>query len=295
MTGPERGFLLLCSRLGDPARKCLTTAQFRKLRTRIASFPAPEEDRDLNENDLKILGYGAEDAVRILTLLSEEDRLDRYLHRAEQLDCHPLTPFSGLYPRILEERLGLDAPAVLWYRGNPELLRSPAIALVGSRDLLPENEAFARKAGTQAALQGFTLISGNARGADRTAQDACLDSGGQVISILADALTDHVPVERILYLCEDSYDLPFSPIRALSRNRLIHAMGQATLVAQSSLKTGGTWDGSVKNLRFGWSPLWCFADGRESTRLLLQMGAKAIRTEGLQNLSALSREEIRLF
>ena len=91
----------------------------------------------------------------------------------------------------------------------------------------------------------------------------------------------------MLLLCEDSFDLNFSPIRALSRNRVIHAMGRITLVAQSSLKTGGTWDGSVKNLRFGWSPLFCFNDGQESTALLLQMGAEAVTIPDLRNLPAL--------
>ena len=287
MTGPERGFLLLCSHLGDPERKPLTTAQFRKLTRRMRLAEKPDEDRDLLPADLKTLGYGTEDAKRILSLLSEEDRLDRYLRRAEKANCHPLTPFSGHYPKALEDRLGDDAPSVLWYRGDVTILDKPGVSLVGSRDLLPENTAFAREAGTQAARQGFVLISGNARGADRTAQDAALAAGGQVVSVLADALTDHGPEERMLYLCEDSFDLGFSPIRALSRNRLIHAMGRITLVAQSSLKTGGTWDGSVKNLRFGWSPLYCFDDRRDSTRLLMQMGAEAVTDADLNNLSAL--------
>lgn len=295
MTGAERGFLLLCSHLGDPDRKCLTTAQFRRLTQRMRTARMPEEDRELRADDLKALGYGDADAQRIVALLSEEERLARYLRKAARQDCHVLTRFSGRYPRILEDSLGDDAPGLLWYRGDPELLGAPMISLVGSRELLPENRLFARDSGTQAACQGFTLVSGNARGADRTAQDACLSSGGNVVSILADALTEHLPGDRMLYLCEDSFDLGFSPIRALSRNRLIHAMGCLTLVVQSSLKTGGTWDGSVKNLRFGWSPLYCFEDGRESTRLLVQMGADSIERKDLCDLSALTGRSPRLF
>ena len=79
MTGPERGFLLLCSHLGDPERKCLTTAQFRKLTQRMRMALKPTEDRDLLPSDLKELGYNSAEAKRILSLLSEEDRLDRYL------------------------------------------------------------------------------------------------------------------------------------------------------------------------------------------------------------------------
>lgn len=295
MTGPERGFLLLCSHLGDPERKCLTTARFRSLILRMQNAEKPNSDRDLLPSDLMAVGCGPEEAAQIIRLLSEEDRLDRYLRRAELAGCHPLTPFSGHYPRDLEQRLGHDAPAALWYRGDMSLLDGPRIALVGSRDLFPENAHFAHSAGAEAAKQGFVLVSGNARGADRTAQDAALAAGGRVISILADALCNHVPGDRTLYLCEDSYDLGFSAQRALSRNRLIHAMGKITLAAQSNLKNGGTWDGCVKNLRFGWSPLYCFDDGRESTRRLCQMGAQAAATGDLADLNALCREELRLF
>jgi DNA processing protein len=246
-----------------------------------------ENDRDLKAADLKALGIREDMAHRILALLEEEERLDRYLARAAREDCHVITLFSSRYPRVLEERLGLDAPALLWYRGDPSLLEGQRIGLVGSRELEPANASFAHRAGIQSAMQNITLVSGNARGADRTAQDGCLEAGGKVISVVADELNRHSPRERLLYLSEDSFDLEFSTQRALSRNRLIHCLGFATLVAQSSLKHGGTWDGSVKNLRYGWSPLFCYADGTESIRLLCQMGAEPITEEALQDLEKL--------
>ncbi len=287
MTGAERGFVLLCSHLGDTERKCLTTAQFRRLRQRMARAQAPQDQRELTTADLCHLGYSQAEASQMTHLLSEDLRLEHYLRRASASNIRLLTPFSGAYPRVLEARLGDDAPAVLWVRGDLELLAAPKISLVGSRMLREANHNFAQEAGFQAARQGYCLVSGNARGADRTAQDACLAAGGRVLSVLPDSLVSHTPRENTLYLCEDSFDLPFSPLRALSRNRLIHALGQITLVAQSSLKTGGTWDGSVKNLRFRLSPLYCFADGQESTRLLTQMGAQAISREALADFSAL--------
>lgn len=289
MTAGERGFLLLCCHLGNPDRRPLTPAQLRKLTSRVRSAPAQTDLREMEPRDLTALGYGMEEARRIVALLEEDALLDRYLAKAAKHGCIPITRVSPDYPAILRKRLGADAPGCLWARGNVSLLQKPAIALVGSRELHRENAAFAREAGIQAARQGFTLISGNARGADQTAQDACIGAGGTVISILADRLTDHVPLEHTLYLSEEGFDLDFSPQRALSRNRCIHALGQLTLVAQSSLQTGGTWDGSVKNLRFGWSALYCFADGSESIRQLVQMGAQEIDSTALSDFSALPR------
>ena len=291
MTGAERGFLLLCCHLGNPERRPLTVAQFRKLSRRVREAEKAPGDRELALSDLTRLGYGKPEAEQILSLFSEEDLLDRYLRKAERAGCIPLTPLSPGYPRRLWEALGDDAPACIWARGDLSLLQKAGIALVGSRDLHPKNREFARQTGLEAAKQRLVLISGNARGSDRTAQEAALAANGKVISILADRLTDHEPRENLLYLSEEGFDLEFSAQRALSRNRCIHAMGFAAIAAQCSLRTGGTWDGSVKNLRFGWSPLYVFADGSESADLLTEMGAIKIGFEDLKDLRNLPSPE----
>ena len=203
MNGREKGFLLLTSHLGDPERPVLTTAQFRTLADRVSHAGNTMEDRELTVPDLTALGYGRDMAARILRLLSEEDLLHHYLTRGRRLDCVPVTRVTENYPRILRQRLGTDSPGTLWAKGDLTLLNAPAIALVGSRELLPENHAFAQAVGRHAAEQGLTLVSGNARGADRAAQDACLAAGGSVISIVADELWKHRPAEKVLYLSEE--------------------------------------------------------------------------------------------
>jgi predicted Rossmann fold nucleotide-binding protein DprA/Smf involved in DNA uptake len=293
--GPERGFLLLSCHLGNPDRRVLTTPQLRTLGQRMQEFPIPTEDRDLEDTDLIVLGYSRDMALRILSLLDEEDLLDRYLAKAWQSDCLPLCRVSPLYPDVLKARLGLDAPGCLWAKGDLSILNSPKISLVGSRDLSPVNEEFAREVGRQAALQGYTLVSGNARGADRTAQEACLDAGGRVISIVADSLAQKSLKDRVLYLSEEDFDAEFSSQRALSRNRCIHALGEKTFVAQSACQQGGTWDGTVKNLRFGYSPVFIFADRSPAAVQLTQMGANTVSLTDLQDFSALMPEQTQLF
>ena len=287
MTGAERGFLLLCSHLGNPERRPLTAPQLRKLSRRVRDREKAPCDRELEASDLTALGYAPWEAAHILTLLDEADLLERYLAKAAKFGCVPLTRLTPGYPRRILEALGDEAPGCLWARGDLSILNKPGIALVGSRDIHPENERFARQVGTEAARQGLALISGNARGADRIAQNACLAAGGQVISIVADALTDHTPVRNVLYLSEEGFDLEFSAQRALSRNRCIHALGLSAIAAQCTLGTGGTWDGSVKNLRFGWSPLYVFDDGSDSAELLVQMGAVKADFADLKNLRKL--------
>lgn len=295
MNPRERGFLLLTSHLGDPQRRVLTPPQLRVLAQRVKTGDSPGEDRDLTVEDLLKLGYGRELAGRIWELLEEEMVLDHYLSRGRRAGCTPVTRVSPGYPAILRHRLGLEAPGCLWAKGEISLLDTPTISLVGSRELREENRLFAQAVGYQAARQGLTLVSGNARGADRAAQDSCLAAGGRVISIVADELENQPLTENVLYLSEDGFEEPFSPLRALSRNRCIHALGRMTFVAQATLDKGGTWDGTVKNLRFGWSPVACFADGSEAMTQLEQMGAYLIDPAVLEDLRDIAQPEKTLF
>ena len=295
MRPQEAGFLLLTSKLGNPERRCLSAAQLRVLAQRMQAAERPESDRELDYLDLVALGYGEEMARRIVALLEEKELLEFYLHRGEKRGCVPLSRVNQRYPKDLRLRLGLDAAGCLWAKGDVSILEMPKVALVGSRDLLPENRQFAEEVGRQAALQGYALVSGNARGADRAAQEACLAAGGWVISVVADELEKQPIRERMLYLSEDGFNEEFSTARALSRNRVIHGLGCKTFVAQCSYQKGGTWDGTVKNLRFGWSPVFCFRDGSAATELLAQMGAELVEIEDLSRLESLQKSEMSLF
>ena len=297
MTGAERGFLLLCGSLGRQDRPVLTLRQFRLLGRRALMENQPSLDGEVTEKLLLDWGYEAPMARRILGLLSQERELDRYLARAEELGIGVLTRISQDYPEELRRTLGQEAPAVLFYYGNPALFLGRRISLVGTREPEAADVAFAREAGTQAARQGYTLVSGNARGCDREGQRACLAAGGRVVSFLADSLAERrkEASEGVLYCSEDGFDEPFSAQRALSRNRLIHALGEKVLAVHPRLGVGGTWAGCAENLKRGWSPIFLMADGRPGTAALLERGAAAVTREELQDLESLTMGQTRLF
>lgn len=273
MTAAERGLLLLCSRLGDRTAHPLTLTQFYILRMQLGELVPPDREARLTVQALRDAGIGTALAARMMALLSRESVLELYLSRAARFGIGVVTRLSPYYPDALEEKLGKLAPPVLYCRGDVRLLSEKCVGVVGSRQLLPKGRDFARKAGTLAAQEGYTLVSGNAQGADRTAQEACLRAGGSVVVFTPQELTELAPQERVLYCSEDGFEEPFSAGRALARNRLIHALGEKTLVAQSSLERGGTWHGSAENLKNGWSALYVCEDGSEACGRLCAMGA----------------------
>lgn len=287
MRAPELGFLMLSSHLGVPGRDILTVSQLRQLAVAMKNAEADDPDRPLCEGDLIRAGFDMIFARRIVTLLESEETLTQYLSGADTFDCVPMTWAGVNYPGILRMRLREDAPGCLWARGDVSILDSPRISLVGSRELNPVNARFAEALGYQAARQGFALVSGDARGADRTAQSAALDAGGSVIAVIADDLRKSVPNAHMLYLSEDDFDARFTSARALSRNRVIHALPQATFVAQCALHTGGTWSGSLRNLKKHYSDLFVFDDGSEAAAALCDMGAKPCTMDDLQDINSL--------
>lgn len=285
MNSREEGFLLLTSHLGNPRRHPLTVPQLRELARCVMRSSRPqEENRELQKEDLVAFGCAEETAGRVIALLNERPLLYDYIEQGRARGCVPLSRVSPSYPVRLRQCLGIDAPGCLWARGDLSLLNRPAVALVGSRDLWAPNAEFAQQVGYLAAQYGLVLISGNARGADQTAQESCLQAGGSVIVVAADSISRPRLRDHVLFISEDGFNEAFSAQRALSRNRLIHSMAQVTFVAQCSNGVGGTWDGTCRNLRGRWSPVCCFPDGSAAVARLYQMGAHLVKAVELHHI-----------
>lgn len=279
MSAAARGWLLLCADLADGARP-LTSAQLRELRLHLrrSERRTDDPDRPLRVEDLRLAGLDEEGAARVLALLERETALDAYLESARIFGIRPLTLADPEYPARLRRRLGLDAPPVLFCRGNLGLLSRPTVSLTGSRVLDEASEAFATAVGRLAAKEGKVLVSGNAVGADCAAQSACLQSGGAIVAVVPGELENCVPkTDRELYLCQTGWHLPFTVWRALERNRLIYALSGHALIARSGVR-GGTFSGASDALARGLCPVSVRDDGSAGSRALIALGASPVQT-----------------
>lgn len=284
MTGAEKGILMLCCPLGSEAETVLSYRQFYGLRKRMETLSCPA-DKDLTESDLRCLGISSKTASQILRLLDRERQLDAYLAGGWQREIYPLTRLDPAYPYILEQKLQDIAPPVMFCKGNPEILKMPCISVVGSRRIRETNRQFACRVGELAAREGYAIVSGGALGADSAAQEACLHNGGNVIVFTPGRLDKTKEHPHILYCSESGWEIGFSAQRALSRNRLIHAMGNKSVVAQCSYGHGGSWRGAEENLRNRYTPLFVYWDGSRGAMGLLEQGA--VEVTELNSLSEL--------
>ncbi|MBS0233058.1 MAG: DNA-protecting protein DprA [Proteobacteria bacterium] len=117
---------------------------------------------------------------------------ERELETAERLGAAALFTVEAGYPSLLAQ---IDAPPPMVYvKGNLELLKRPAVAIVGSRQCSAAGVQLTRLFTTQLAGVGFVIVSGLARGIDRAAHEASLKSG--TIAVLAGGIDWIYPPEH---------------------------------------------------------------------------------------------------
>ncbi len=300
-TEAEICLLLLYALPGQNLRESL----YRKLFRAFAALgdgnrsPEAQVDRDA----LCRLGCSDWEAEEILYRLDQRDLLDAYLRNLWAKGIEIVTRISTDYPHKLRMTLGDRAPLVLYCGGNTNLFSTECISLVGSRQLREKGKAFASTAGDRIAALGYTYCSGGAAGADTLGYRAATNAGGNALVFVADSLEDcmhrrmyqgTLDEGRLLLVSEYGFDQAFSPQRALSRNRLIHAMGEKTLVAQSDYGVGGTWNGTLENLKHGWSPVLVCSEEPEDpgTRGLIERGGTPVLTEELCSLDCLGDQQM---
>jgi DNA processing protein len=148
-------------------------------------------------------------------------------------------------PALLDDRA---PPAVLGARGQLALLHGDAIAIVGTRRCSDDGAEIARGLGRGLAVAGVTVVSGMALGIDSAAHEGALAAGGATIAVLAGGADVVYPArKRRLYdaIARDGLilaELPPGtgprPWMFPARNRIIAALGGATVVVEAAQRSG---------------------------------------------------------
>ena len=98
------------------------------------------------------------------------------------------------YPERLKEIY--DPPLVLYVRGDPEVLKQPGIAVVGTRHPTPYGSGMAERLATDLASQGLVIISGMARGVDTASHRGAITAKGKTIAVFGTGVDVIYPKEN---------------------------------------------------------------------------------------------------
>lgn len=165
--------------------------------------------------------------------------------------CEPVNEMSGM-------------PLGLWLRGGgnlADLLRS-AVSVVGSRACTPYGETVATELGAELGEAGYTVVSGGAFGIDAAAHRGGLASRTPTVVVLAGGVDEPYPAahrplfDRIAERGAVVSELPPGQrptrMRFLSRNRMIAAMSQGTVLVEAAVRSGGrntvTWANCLRRV-----------------------------------------------
>jgi DNA processing protein len=274
--------LLLTTGLGDADREPLSPSRYWHL---LDAVPEPAELLGNAADDLaRRTGLSHDDARQVERLLAGATNLAFALERLERQGFVPLTPFDEGYPARLRERLGKQAPPVLFTVGERGILSSEGIGIVGSRAVTPDGAEVARAVAERAVAEGLAVISGGAGGVDQEAMSAARTSGGRVVAYVADSLqrrvrepeTRRAVAEGVVCLATPyGPSAGFSAANAIGRNKLIYASARITLVVACDLERGGTWAGATEALGRGnrTVAVWVGPEGGPGNATLLERGA----------------------
>ena len=185
---------------------------------------------------------------KVLEYLRNPDwkEIDRELRCLERPDHHLLVLSSPRYPPLLKQIA--TVPLGLFVRGDPDVLMTQQVAVVGSRKPTIDGRNEARYFAAELAEQGITVTSGLAQGIDAEAHGAALAQQGRSVAVLGsglDCIYPKVNAGIADKICEDGAlvsEFPLSwrpfPGNFPRRNRIISGLSSGVLVVEATRKSG---------------------------------------------------------
>ncbi|MCB1923186.1 MAG: DNA-processing protein DprA [Gammaproteobacteria bacterium] len=159
---------------------------------------------------------------------------------------HLLTITDPDYPRRLRELP--NPPTALFLHGDAELLQTPQLAIVGSRNPSTGGRNTAREFAAHLARCGLVVASGLAAGIDSAAHEGALDADGLTLAVTGTGLdrvyparnrelAHHIAINGLL-LSEFPTGTPPLPANFPRRNRILAGLTLGTLVVEAALNSG---------------------------------------------------------
>ncbi|MHC1705887.1 MAG: DNA-processing protein DprA [Bacteroidales bacterium] len=238
--------------------------------------------------------YGIEyKEIEDLKKAKSELASNAFLAESLNSEGYELIPISSPeYSKTLKENLkAAHAPALLYVKGNNQIMQEKSIAIVGSRNATDKSLEFTDNIAKLASKEYKVIVSGFAKGVDKQALDSAINYKGQSIIVLPQGIMTfgsgfkkyykQIVDGDVLVLSTFFPKAPWKAELAMARNPIIYGLASEIYVAESSDK-GGTWSGVVDGLRKNRKIFVRKPDSNENNanNLLIQKGAIAVDFNG---------------
>jgi DNA processing protein len=179
---------------------------------------------------------------------SETEAAASYIKSLRQQNINYTFPGDPCYPEAFYKMK--EPPLFLEYQGAAFWMKTNFVAVVGSREFSPLTQQW-MKTHLPSFIEGLSIgiVSGGARGVDQWAHLLSVKSNQPTVIVLPAGLQELYPsnlsdfaqpsvTNQVCFLSEFEKHQKIHKSHFYFRNRLIAALGQITLVTQSSLKSG---------------------------------------------------------
>jgi DNA processing protein len=216
-----------------------------RMRALLEHFGSADLAWQATPEALEAVGLGPK-IIDTLLHVRSSGLLERVWDYVQMQDIGVLTWEDPDYPRRLKE---IDQPPpVLYLRGNLVDEDQWAVAIVGTRRITAYGRQITEEIAGSLTVNGITIVSGLARGADAIAHQAALRNGGRTLAVLGNGVDRVYPpehrslAEQIMAHGALISDYPpgtapeaanFPP-----RNRIISGLAQAVIIAEAGEKSG---------------------------------------------------------
>ncbi|MCK5898580.1 MAG: DNA-processing protein DprA [Methylococcales bacterium] len=193
---------------------------------------------------LKTLGLSA----KIISGLKNPDwaKVEKDLAWLAVENNNVLTLEDAFYPQQLKQIP--DPPPLLFMRGQKQLLSSPQIAIVGSRNPSTEGRRIAYDFAYDLANKGYTISSGLALGIDACSHEGALNATGNTVAVAGTGLDRVYPashktlateiVNKGVMISEFPPGTNAMAANFPRRNRIISGLCLGLLVVEAAKKSG---------------------------------------------------------
>lgn len=211
----------------------------------LARFGAPRTVCEAGAGALAACGLLAKPALDYLRA-PDWAAVERDLAWLEQPGHHVLCLHDPRYPTLLREIA--DPPPLLFVHGDPAVLSTLQLAMVGSRNPTPAGRETAQAFAYHLAATGLTVTSGLALGIDAASHRGALEAGGYTIAVAGTGLDRVYPARhrelahqiaaRGALVSEFAVGTPALPDHFPRRNRIISGLALGTLVVEAAPRSG---------------------------------------------------------
>ncbi|MBS3765883.1 DNA-processing protein DprA [Candidatus Bipolaricaulota bacterium] len=228
--------------LGINMSSAITPQRFHLL---LNHFPSVESIWNASREELESI-EGFDDAAEKFCEQRDEEELGEELEKCRRQDLEILTLEDSRYPESL--RTIDKPPPVLYVKGEYVEEDQLGVAMVGTRKNTNYGKKVAKKLAQQLAREGFTLVSGMARGIDTFSHKAALGAGGRTVAVMGTGFDHTYPKSNASLMREISEngavmtEFPFYQRPAKwtfpQRNRIISGLTRGTIVVEAPESSG---------------------------------------------------------